>query len=348
MHSPSKQNTELPQVIFGTSGLGNLYTVLPQDVKRDIVGAFVQHSVKPAVFDSAGKYGAGLALESLGKCLNELNIHPDEVLISNKLGWLRTELRTPEPTFEPGVWKDLKYDAVQQISYDGILACYEQGNELLGNYPAQLVSVHDPDEYLAVAVDDSDRNKRYQDILDAYRALLELKAHGRVKTVGVGAKDWKIIERISKDVKLDWVMIANSMTVHSHPANLLSFMRKLENESVDIINSAVFNGGFLTGGDYYNYHLIDSQVAAGKELYQWREKFYELCKLHDLEPAAVCVQFGLAAPGVISIALSTTNPKRVEQNLYLIKKPVPPAFWEELYEEGLINKDGLDLIQFRY
>lgn len=347
MHSPSKQNTELPQVIFGTSGLGNLYTVLPQDVKRDIVGAFVQHSAKPAVFDSAGKYGAGLALESLGKCLKELNIHPDDVLISNKLGWLRTELKTPEPTFEPGVWKDLQYDAVQQISYDGILACYEQGNELLGNYPAQLVSVHDPDEYLAAAANETDRNKRYLDVLDAYKALLELKAKGRVKTVGVGAKDWRIIERISKDVKLDWVMIANSMTVHSHPENLLSFMRKLESEDVDIINSAVFNGGFLTGGNYYNYHLIDAQVVEGKELYQWREKFYGLCKLHDLEPAAVCVQFGLAAPGVVSIALSTTNPKRVEQNLNLIKKPVSLAFWEKLYEEGLINKNGLNLIQLR-
>ena len=42
---------------------------------------------------------------------------------------------------------DLKHDAVQDISYQGILDCYEQGNTLLGKYQARLVSVHDPDEY---------------------------------------------------------------------------------------------------------------------------------------------------------------------------------------------------------
>lgn len=344
----SEQNVKLPPVIFGTSGLGNLYTVLPQKVKCAIINAFVQGSVKPAVFDSAGKYGAGLALESLAQCLEELNINPDDVLISNKLGWLRTELTTAEPTFEPGVWKDLKFDAVQKISYAGILECYEQGNKLLGNYPAQLVSVHDPDEYLNAGSDDTDRENRYQDILGAYKALAELKEQGKIKSIGVGAKDWKIIQRISADIKLDWVMIANSMTVHSHPTELLNFMKKLQQEKVAIINSAVFNGGFLTGGDYYNYHLIDAETSEGKSLYQWRESFYSVCSNYQLEPAAVCVQFGLAAPGVSSLALNTSNPDRVVHNLDMINTHIPLTFWEELYQQQLITKQGVEMVQSKY
>ena len=64
-----------------------------------------------AVFDSAGKYGAGLALEELGRCLGELKVDPDKVLISNKLAWKRVPLKTPEPTFEPGAWVNLKHSA---------------------------------------------------------------------------------------------------------------------------------------------------------------------------------------------------------------------------------------------
>ena len=344
IHS-SNPYLQLPPVIFGTSGLGNLYVVLPLEVKRAIVSEFIKHSNKPAVFDSAGKYGAGLALESLGQCLKDLNVHPQDVVISNKLGWLRTELTTPEPTFEPGVWMDLKYDAVQKISYDGILECYHQGNELLGDYETQFVSVHDPDEYLAAAADEGDKAKRYQDVLAAYEALTELKAQGKAKAVGVGAKDWHIIQRISNDVKLDWVMIANSMTVHSHPTNLIAYMRKLKHQGTKIINSAVFNGGFLTGGDYYNYHLIDKDTTDGQALYNWRSRFYELCKAYNLEPAAVCVQFGLAAPGVASVALSTTNPKRVEHNIALFETEIPAAFWAELLSEGLIDTQGLELVK---
>ena len=48
--------------------------------------------------------------------LQELGVPPDKVLISNKLAWKRVPLTTPEPTFEPGVWVNLKNDAVQDIS----------------------------------------------------------------------------------------------------------------------------------------------------------------------------------------------------------------------------------------
>ncbi|MES2426392.1 MAG: aldo/keto reductase [Bacteroidota bacterium] len=329
-------NLNLPQIIFGTSGLGNLYIAQPDEVKLNIVSECIKHSAKPAVFDSAGKYGAGLALEALGKCLRQLNVDPSDVLISNKLGWLRTELKTPEPTFEPGVWRDLKFDAIQKISYDGILECYEQGNELLNGYKAQLISVHDPDEYLNAVTDPAEKEKRYIDILEAYRALAKLKKDGKVKSIGVGAKDWRIVEQITRHVKLDWVMIANSMTVHSHPRELVVFMQKLEQEGVDIINSAVFNAGFLTGSDYYNYQMVSR--ATHPSLYDWRDQFYQLCRDHNVKPAQVCVNFGLNAPGVKSIALNTTNPLRVADNIATATVKISDDFWRDMKNQQLIDQ----------
>jgi D-threo-aldose 1-dehydrogenase len=330
------QNVNLPKVIFGTSGLGNLYIAQPDEVKLNIVSECIKHSTKPAVFDSAGKYGAGLALEALGKCLRQLNVDPSDVLISNKLGWLRTELKTPEPTFEPGVWRDLKFDAIQKISYDGILECYEQGNELLNGYKAQLISVHDPDEYLNAVTDPAEKEKRYIDILEAYRALAKLKKDGKVKSIGVGAKDWRIVEQITRHVKLDWVMIANSMTVHSHPRELVAFMQKLEQEGVGIINSAVFNAGFLTGSDYYNYQMVSR--ATHPSLYDWRDQFYQLCRDHNVKPAQVCVNFGLNAPGVKSIALNTTNPLRVADNIATATVKISDDFWRDMKNQQLIDQ----------
>jgi len=325
----------LPKVIFGTSGLGNLYVALPDEAKLSIVEECIKCAPSPVVFDSAGKYGAGLALEALGHSLTQLAIDPSAVLISNKLGWLRTELKTAEPTFEPGVWRNLEHDAVQKISYDGILACYEQGNELLGNYHAQLVSVHDPDEYLAASANELEKEQRYRDILDAYRALHELKRAGKVKAIGVGAKDWRVIKRITADVKLDWVMIANSMTIHSHPPALINFMLELERQDIAIINSSVFNGGFLTGSDYYNYQLTDP--VKDRDLYHWRLQFNQLCRDHDIKPVAACVIFGLNAPGVRSIALNTTQAERVAQNVALPYSIIPEGFWKEMQAAGLID-----------
>ncbi|NGM66975.1 aldo/keto reductase [Sphingobacterium sp. SGR-19] len=329
-------NRQLPPIVFGTSGLGNLYVELPFKEKLAIVRECIKYAPGKAVFDTAGKYGAGLSLESIGKSLSQLNVEPSEVLISNKLGWYQVPLTTEEPTFESGVWKGLKNDAVQKISYDGILACFHQGNALLGDYTAHLVSVHDPDEYLANAKSLEEGEELYRDILDAYRALAELKAEGKVLGIGVGAKNWKVIQRIANDVALDWVMIANSLTVYNHPKELIDFIGELEKRGVVVINSAVFNGGFLVGSDYYNYQLIDKDTVEGKALYAWRDKFWTLCARFDILPAEACFNFGFNIPGVCSVALNTTKSEKVRHNAAMATKDIPTVFWNAMREEGLI------------
>lgn len=340
----SAKKINLPPVIWGTSGLGNIYQVFPFETKLAIVKAYIQNCPGIPVFDSAGKYGAGLALEVLGKCLRELNVKPKEVIISNKLAWYQTELTTPEPTFERDIWKGLNHDAVQKISYEGILQCFEQGNQLLETYMPQMVSVHDPDEYLAAATDNADEKQRYNDILDAYRALTDLKKQGKVTSIGVGSKQWKVIQRIAGDVELDWVMIANSLTLKSHPQELIDFISELHQKNVSVINSAVFNGGFLTGSDFYNYEEIDPNTELGKELHSWRNAFFALCKDFNIQPAEACFDFGFNIPGVTSVALSTSKPEKVKNNIEMATKKIPAEFWKAMQDQDLLDKHSTSFI----
>lgn len=335
-----KTGVSIPPIVFGTSALGNLYAALDKDVKLDIVRQSLEQVPTSVVFDSAGKYGAGLSLEELGRCLTELEVAPDKVLISNKLGWKRVPLKGPEPTFEKGVWMNLQHDAEQDISYEGIRFCYEQGNALLGGqYKPQMLSVHDPDEYLLAALSVRDREKRLEHIIEAYRALSDLKKEGRVKAIGVGAKDWKVIREISREVELDWVMLANSMTILQHPDDLLHFMQSLADKDIAIINSAVFHAGFLIGGKYFDYRLIEPDTDENRQLFRWREQFFALCERYRLSPAAVCVAFATTAPGVISIALNTSNPRHVASNVASVTTRVPADFWAEMKSLNLINAD---------
>ncbi|MEO5944488.1 MAG: aldo/keto reductase [Ferruginibacter sp.] len=328
---------DLPKIILGTSALGNLFAALPKQEKLDIVKECVELSEGKVVFDSAGKYGAGLALETLGNCLNQLNVSTDDVIISNKLAWVRTELKTTEPTFEPGVWKDLKNDAIQKISYNGMIECFEEGNKLLNGYVPQMVSVHDADEYLATAKSEDHAEKLFQDILDAYKALADLKKQGKVQAIGVGAKNWRTIQRIEKDVSLDWIMVANSMTIKSHPKDLLDFIAEMENKGVYIINSAVFHAGFLVGGNYYDYKLVTGDDPENHSLFKWRQDFFDSCKQFNVKPAEACVQFALNVPGVNSIALNTSNAKRVKENLAMPTVKIPIEFWDTLFAKELIE-----------
>jgi D-threo-aldose 1-dehydrogenase len=330
----------IPRLVFGTSCLGNLYEALPAETKLAISREWFEHVPAPVALDSAGKYGAGLALEVIGANLRELGVPAEQVVISNKLGWLRAPLRTPEPTFEPGVWAGLEHDAVQRIGYAGILECWEQGCELLGEpYRAQLASVHDPDEYLAAAASDAERRRRLDDVLEAYRALRELKQSGEVRAIGVGAKDWRVVREIAAAVELDWVMLANSLTIYRHPPELVELVASLAARGVGVINSAVFHAGFLVGGRFFDYRIVSPDKPADRQLFGWREQFYSLCGRHAVAPDAACVQFALSPPGIVAVAMNTSDPVKIARNVATVEAQIPQEFWVEAKAIGLIRAD---------
>jgi D-threo-aldose 1-dehydrogenase len=335
-----RSGLEVPQIIYGTSYLGNLYRSIPYGEKLELMKKWFECTETPVVIDSAGKYGAGLALEIIGRGLDDLDVDPADIIISNKLGWYRVPLTADEPAFEPGAWKDLENDCILSFGYEGIMNCFEQGNDLLGGkYQAEVVSVHDPDEYLFAASDPADRDKRFIEVLESYRALYDLKKGKKVKAVGIGSKDWTIIRELYEHVPFDWVMIANSFTIFSHPEELISFMDLLYENGVGIINSALFHGGFLTGGTKFDYRDVDPATDTGKIIFAWREGFHALCGKFDVVPGDACLHFGISHPAIASIALNTSKAEKMTRNVEILHKEIPGAFWDAMKEEGLIAPD---------
>ncbi|HJX71621.1 MAG TPA: hypothetical protein VJ346_06705 [Bacteroidales bacterium] len=58
---------------------------------------------------------------------------------------------------------------------------------------------------------------------------------------------------------------------------------RLHKNGIGIINSAVFNAGFLIGGDYYNYKYIRPDSPENRRIFKWREDFFEICRKHNIE-----------------------------------------------------------------
>lgn len=327
----------VPPVVFGATCLGNLFVAPPDAVKRQLIEEWFRSVPAPVAIDTAGKYGAGLALEVIGRELAGLGISRDEVVISNKLGWRRVPLEGGEPTFEPGVWVDLRHDAVQDISHAGIMRCWEEARGMLGDYPQQLVSVHDPDEYLEAASDEGDRASRLGDVVGAYQALESLRDRGLARGVGVGAKDWRVIAELDRHCRFDWVMLANSFTVMHHPPELIELIESLADRGIAVINSALTHGGFLTGGEFLDYHPIDPGRESDARAVAWRDRFRGTCDRLGVTPYDVAIAFGRAHPAVTTVAVSTSRPDRVAAMVRAASQPLDGSVWDALESEGLIS-----------
>jgi len=325
--------------VCGTSSLGNLYREIPPTEKLAICRQWFEHLPRPVVIDTAGRYGAGMALSEIGRCLREIGVDPKDVVISNKLGWRQKPLVTEEPTFEPGIWKGMTHDAEQAISYQGILDCWREGCDALGDFRPRLASLHDPDEFLDAATSAADRSRRMDAILDAYRALFDLKRSGEVAMIGVGAKDWDVIREIDNAVELDWVMFATLLTVARHPHDLLLEIQRLADRGVVLVNAGVFHSGFLVGGDLYDYRPLKDCGERRSELLAWRASFESVCAKHHVAPASACVQFAVSPPGVATLALNCDTPQRVKENRVAVDSRLPPAFWNDMKSEGLIAEN---------
>ena len=346
-------NLKMPSVMFGTAALGNLFVAMRDDAKANMVRQWFASVPKPVAIDTEGMYGAGLALEVIGRELEAMGIGPEDVILSNQLGWRRTPATGPESSsgsnggtsfdkgtgFDKGIWIDIEHNAVQDISYEGILRCYEDGCEILGNYKPQLVSVLDPDRYLDSAEGSDHRKRLLCDIEGAYRALGELRDAGEVAAIGVSAKNWSVIKELAGRCPMDWGMLRSSLTVLSHPPDLVDFIESLASRNIPLINSGVTHGGFLVGGGHFDFQKISSRIPEDVMRLDWRENFEGLCEQYAQTPFNVCVAFGCSHPAVTSLALSTSNPNRVASLVEAATSEVPQELWQALVDMRMIRAD---------
>jgi len=311
-----KTGLVVPPIQFGTMVLGNVQRVIPEQTKFAICGEWFRQVASPVFIETSRGYGAGAEIELVSRVFRRLDIASEEVVICAELG-------VPE----------------ERPDYDSNIRDWEESRRLLGSrYAPQLVSMHDPDDFLSSAKSPDEAASRFNEVLEAYRALCDLKATGKVAGIGIRTKNWRRAQEIDATVDLDWVTLLGCCTVMHHPSDVLEFMAKLTERGIAIVQTGVFQCDFLVGGTRFDGRVVNSEDSADRGHFAWRKAFVALCQGHGISPAHACIQFALSAPGVVAVAINSSQPDRVVQNCESVSTKVPPKFWDSLREEGLLDE----------
>lgn len=308
-------NLDVTSIGLGSAPLGGLFSAVSDADAEATLAAGWSAGIR--FYDTAPLYGFGLAERRLGAFLRQ---QPREAYaISTKVGrLLRPEANSAEDDHYKGV------PALRpqfDFSYDGVMRSVEESLVRLGLDRVDVLLVHDPDDHYDAAVN------------GAFRALMRLRDDGTVKAIGSGMNQSEMLTRFAEAVPVDCFLLAGRYTLLDQGA-LDALFPVCAARNIGILLGGIYNSGILANphtGAKFNYQDADAALVARALALD------ALCRKHATELKAAALQFCMAHPAVTVAVMGARNAVEVADNIAMSERTVPPAFWQELRAQNLVD-----------
>ena len=311
---------------FGGTGLGNMYVAMTERSAIDTLSAAYAAGMR--YYDTAPLYGHGLSELRTG---SGLRLFADPaIIVSSKVGWrLRPAFGK---TTGAGLFRDITaFARFNDYSYDGAMRSFEDSLQRLGTDRIDILLIHD--------VDHRNQGERYPEVFKAamagaYKALLSLRQQGVVKAIGCGLNEWEACQAFAEAGDFDCFLLAGRYTLLEQES-LQSFLPLCEKRGIGIILGGPYNSGILASGAvkdaWFNY------APATAEILDKVAAIEKICASHDVPLKAAALQFPLYHACVASVIPGTSSAAELNENLRMLRIPVPAELWRELKTAGLMD-----------
>jgi D-threo-aldose 1-dehydrogenase len=313
---------EVSALSFGAAPIGNLYRATSDADARAALDAAWEGGMR--YFDTAPHYGLGLSERRLGEALRD---RPRaEFTVSTKVG--RLLVADPAGADRRDSVFDVPADLrrVWDFSRDGVRRCIDASLQRLGLDRVDIVYLHDPDDHWRQALE------------HGYPALAELRDQGVIGAIGAGMNQSQMLTAFVKHTDMDLIMLAGRYTLGEQDA-LDDLLPACQERGVAVVAVGVFNSGLLArdrppAGAKYNY------ADAPPELVERANRIAGVCERHGVTLPSVALNFPLAHPAVVSVAVGCRDADQVNRNTALFDTALPEALWADLREAGLLRADA--------
>ncbi|GGV85328.1 oxidoreductase [Streptomyces gelaticus] len=300
----------LPRLGIGTAPLGGLFEEVTEQDAAETLKAAAEAGI--TYFDTAPRYGHGLAEQRLGRLLPPTG--DSGPVISTKTGWL---LR-PRPDGSPG-------EVIADWTERGIRESLESSLTRLGRSSVDILYLHDPDDY-------PDEIRR-----TAYPAVRRLRDEGLVRAIGFGMNHSGPLASYVAEFDVDVVLIAGRFSLLDHEA-LTTLLPLCARTGTAVVVGGVFNTGLLADpspGAMFNYRPVPAESL------ERARQCRALCEAYDVPLSAAAIQFPLLHTAVGSVVLGCRSAAEVTANAAAARHPVPDGLWQELAAAGFVPEQLL-------
>jgi D-threo-aldose 1-dehydrogenase len=211
--------------------------------------------------------------------------------------------------------------AICDFSYDGVMTSIEESLTRLGLDRIDLALIHDPDFH------------HRQAARDAFRALDALRSDGTIGAIGVGMNRTEPLVQFAEEARFDAFLVAGRYSLLDQSASERLF-KVAAASGVSIILGGVFNGGLLAdpvGARYFDY------LPASSERIAHARRLKAVCDRHAVSVKAAALQFSSAHPAVTTTLLGASSVAELDENVALLRQPIPAELWVDLERGGFIR-----------
>lgn len=316
---------------FGAAPLGNMFRDIPESEALATVEAAWADGIR--YYDNAPFYGAGLAEIRMGEAL--AGKPRGDYVISTKVGRVildEVEDVSARDLGEKG--EVFKYGRPNRIvndySADASLRSIEDSLKRLNTDHIDIAFVHDVaqdfygDEWLGVF--ETARK-------GAFRALDRLRDEGVIKAWGLGVNRVEPIELLLAldEPRPDGFLLAGRYTLLDHSAALQRVMPAVAERGLGIVVGGPYSSGALVGGPNFEY------APATPAILDKVARIKAIADRHGISMKAAGLQFALAHPAVAAVIPGASRPSRLAEDRAALEEQVPPDFWAELSQAGLVD-----------
>jgi D-threo-aldose 1-dehydrogenase len=311
-----KTGLRVTRLGLGGAPLGGLFTSVQEKDARETVETAFAAGVR--YFDTAPFYGHGTGEMRMGAVLRDHD--RDSYVVSTKVGRV---LVPAEAEVEDHQYRDvLPLNPVFDYSRHGVLRSFESSLERLGLDRIDILHIHDPDDHYDPALE------------EAFPTLVGLRKEGRIRAVGAGMNQWQMLLDFACAADFDCFLLAGRYTLLDQSA-LEELLPECEKRSISILVGGPYNSGILASGSkgrgHYDYQEPPPDVLSRVA------RLEAVASRHGVPLKAAALQFPLAHPAVASVVPGARSALEVEENVRMMRRPIPTALWNELKTEGLVH-----------
>ncbi len=296
-------------VVLGGAAIGGLYAPVSDDAAAQTLGAAWEAGIR--AFDTAPHYGVGLSERRLGDFL--AGRPRGEFIVSTKVGRLLVPATGPVDGAEE-FYGTTPLTRVLDYSRDGVLRSLEDSLRRLRLDRVDIALIHDPDDFMGVALD------------DAYPALADLRSQGVVGAIGAGMNSAAPLTWLVERCDLDCVLVAGRYTLLDDSAADSLFPLCLR-RGVAVLAAGVFNSGILADprqGARYDY------APAAPDVLARARRIRDICASYDVPVAAAALRFPLRHPAVTAAVVGPRAPAEILSDVSYLSTHIPDALWLDL------------------